>query len=417
MGIFWRSVTITLINDTNCKLELKHEKLNEGDWSDGQTPPLQIEKNNQVVWKSEQREYFGGTNGFVEYKINVGSENKEIKFYLSWDNPFFLENGYEYRIIGDCEGEFELLCSGGKGNDAIVDFHLTSPENKIRHLSSWMCKIKDGTSISHISIPGTHNSCAQYAPHNEYFRNKTICQDKSIEWQLYNGIRFLDIRCKAKDGIFAIHHSTVYQKINFGDVIDICISFLKENPSETILMRIKREDINYLEIINSDQKNKEINDKRNKEFLNIFNTHYKNYHQHMYLENAIPLIEYVRGKLVIISNVSTLKGIPWDNIKVQDNYKANDVKEKKGDIDKHINDAIRCHKDHNTLFINFINVQGGLLKSIGEFASELNLHLLNVIKEKRTGINYGLGIFPMDFPNHTNGLIKEIIELNFLHNK
>ncbi|PHM27526.1 phosphatidylinositol-specific phospholipase C domain-containing protein [Xenorhabdus innexi] len=104
----------------------------------------------------------------------------------------------------------------------------------------WMKNIDDKKSIALLSVPGTHESCATYSPDRDLF-GVIICQTLSVETQLQKGIRFLDIRCRAIDGIFAIHHDLVYQKINFGDVLNQCIDFLSSHPSETIFMRIKQE--------------------------------------------------------------------------------------------------------------------------------------------------------------------------------
>ena len=90
--------------------------------------------------------------------------------------------------------------------------------------------------IDTISIPGTHDSGADVSP-----AGWVGTQDWSILQQLYNGVRFLDIRCRHINNIFAIHHGSFYLNKVFGDVLRDVTQFLRENPSETVLMRVKEE--------------------------------------------------------------------------------------------------------------------------------------------------------------------------------
>ncbi len=155
--------------------------------------------------------------------------------------------------------------------------------------NNWMSAIQDGSPISEISIPGTHDSCARFEKNLIH----TQCQWFSITQQLNRGIRFLDIRCKFKaddekgctQGIyFPIHHATTFQHIFFEEVQAQCIAFLTENPSEFILMNVQME-------YEGDG-----NDFREK-FLELTAPYQTVY---WYMKDTIPAINECRGRIVLI---------------------------------------------------------------------------------------------------------------------
>lgn len=114
------------------------------------------------------------------------------------------------------------------------------------HLSSWMGKLKDETPLSALSIPGTHNSptCHRALP-------SVRCQATSPPEQLENGVRFFDIRVQpenpndlSKDQLILVHSvfpiSLTGPKY-FRDLVNEVFAFLDRNPSETVIMSVKRE--------------------------------------------------------------------------------------------------------------------------------------------------------------------------------
>ena len=114
------------------------------------------------------------------------------------------------------------------------------------NLNSWMHDLKDETPVSALSIPGTHNSptCHRALP-------SVRCQAASPREQLENGVRFFDIRLQIenpedpqKDGLILVHSvfpisltGTKY----FRDLVNEVHSFLDQNPTETLIMSVKRE--------------------------------------------------------------------------------------------------------------------------------------------------------------------------------
>lgn len=103
--------------------------------------------------------------------------------------------------------------------------------------AEWMKTIADGESLTHISIPGTHDSGATLS----LFDSAGKCQDASITEQLNFGARFLDIRLKAVGDELHLYHGAVDQEKTFASVLDASYSFLDAHPSETILMSVQEE--------------------------------------------------------------------------------------------------------------------------------------------------------------------------------
>lgn len=103
----------------------------------------------------------------------------------------------------------------------------------------------DDTYLSEINIAGTHDSATAYVA----MENTARCQDKTIAEQLRMGVRLLDIRLTKKGNEFYLVHSLAdcysdknkTQRMTFGEVLDTCKSFLKDNPKETLIISIKQD--------------------------------------------------------------------------------------------------------------------------------------------------------------------------------
>lgn len=100
---------------------------------------------------------------------------------------------------------------------------------------SWMSGIPNSSSLSEVTMPGTHNTMALFGG------ALAECQSWSLASQLRAGVRFLDIRLRHVKGNLTIHHGVSYQRAHFGHVLQGVVDFLEEYPSETVLMRIKEE--------------------------------------------------------------------------------------------------------------------------------------------------------------------------------
>ncbi|KAK8196480.1 hypothetical protein M8818_006645 [Zalaria obscura] len=114
------------------------------------------------------------------------------------------------------------------------------------NLNCWMRELSDPTPLSAISIPGTHNS-----PTHHKALPSVRCQAVSTRVQLENGVRFLDIRVQpespddpSKDALILVHGvfpiSLTGPKY-FRSLLQTVQDFLAANPSETVMMSVKRE--------------------------------------------------------------------------------------------------------------------------------------------------------------------------------
>lgn len=121
-------------------------------------------------------------------------------------------------------------------------------------LTSWMDSIPGDRKLFDINIPGTHDS-GSYAElisgTSENIGSRFHCQSLSINQQLNAGVRFIDLRGYAKsdnpdikigvchgDGPLGLDPRFV---LSFNDVLDACVIFVRQHPTETIIILVKRD--------------------------------------------------------------------------------------------------------------------------------------------------------------------------------
>lgn len=207
----------------------------------------------------------------------------------------------------------------------------------------WMEAIDDNTKLSELSIPGSHETMALYG-----LASFGQCQEMNLEDQLNLGIRFIDIRCKysgqGDNANFEIYHGFLSQKATFEDVLNVVIKFLTDNPSETVLMRVKQE---YSEIGDAE-----------------FNRAFKQYVQknpNWFWDNGgknyqIPKLKDIRGKIVVLYNVGGLNfGLSYPhNFTIQDEYQPNSQDDKWVLVKKHL-DAAESDLSGNQIYLNYLS--------------------------------------------------------------
>lgn len=109
-------------------------------------------------------------------------------------------------------------------------------------LASWMRELRDEYPLSMLSIPGTHNS-----PTYHVALPSVRCQAVPVRTQLAHGVRFLDVRvsCSRASDHLALVHSAFPVALTgarwLADLLAECYAFLDANPSEVLLMSLKRE--------------------------------------------------------------------------------------------------------------------------------------------------------------------------------
>ncbi len=165
------------------------------------------------------------------------------------------------------------------------------PHHSENYYQKWMSEIPDSLPLSAISIPGTHNS------HTHYRALPSVrCQVVDIKTQLENGIRFLDIRIQpahatdvSKKDFYLVHGAfpaSLKGTKYFEPILQVCYDFLEHNPSETIIMSLKREGVGGA----TDQHVAKMLEKW------YFGTR----REMWYTEPKIPYLKEVRGKIVLV---------------------------------------------------------------------------------------------------------------------
>jgi 1-phosphatidylinositol phosphodiesterase len=105
-------------------------------------------------------------------------------------------------------------------------------------MRDWMSKVKDGTNITKMAIPGTHDSGAYSA----WVPPLTRAQDHSIAQQLNIGVRALDVRVGQTNFFnYKVFHGPIDQGITVESVFEDIDKFLDENPSEFVILMLKQE--------------------------------------------------------------------------------------------------------------------------------------------------------------------------------
>ncbi|KAF2447492.1 PLC-like phosphodiesterase [Karstenula rhodostoma CBS 690.94] len=169
--------------------------------------------------------------------------------------------------------------------------HLTIHTHHLPNYARWMQGLPDTLPLSAISIPGTHNS------HTHYRALPSVrCQVVDVRTQLDNGIRFLDIRVQpasatdtSKRDLYLVHGAFPISLTGtkyLDPVLNACYAFLEANPSETILVSLKREGVGSA---------------TDAHLAAILQKHYFLPNaEKWYAGAAIPYLHSARGKLVLV---------------------------------------------------------------------------------------------------------------------
>ncbi|CAF0720979.1 unnamed protein product [Brachionus calyciflorus] len=216
-------------------------------------------------------------------------------------------------------------------------------DDDLKSNTNWMSMLPDNLSILNISIPGTHNSASRTS--GNYF---VKCQSLTIEQQLNAGIRFLDLRLRHIENVFALHHDIIFLKLFFGDVLNLIENFLIKNPTETILIRAKEEYKPH---------------KNNRSFNQTFESYFKRY-QKVFWKGSTrnPTIGDLRGKILLIKNfASETLGLEYNQFEIQDDYYLNHnwkLYNKWLKVKAHLLIANSSYKSTHNGFINYLSGSG-----------------------------------------------------------
>src|SRR4051794_34770258 len=116
-----RSTRVVIHNELNVPLTHVEDNLSGGDWTEPLRPPPVIGPGATMWWQSESADWSvgTGTEGRARYRIGADAEMD-----VHWNNPFVGLCFYEQGI----SGPYGLYFSGGKGDNAEVNYTLISNE-------------------------------------------------------------------------------------------------------------------------------------------------------------------------------------------------------------------------------------------------------------------------------------------------
>lgn len=227
------------------------------------------------------------------------------------------------------------------GDDWKSYSHESETDNE---LSDWMSYVEGDKKITELTLMGTHDTMALYGG------DIAQTQSLSLSEQLKAGIRVFDIRCRALEGDFFIHHGPVYQNAKLDNVFDTMTDFLRDHPSETLIVQMKQE---YSSV-------------GDYEFSKIYNKYRIWYDSYIWKSNnKIPTLNEVRGKIVIMNRwydggLDYHVGLHWDifvdaldEYHLRDNWALYDKYE-------HIKNRLsRLTVDPNKFKVTFLSGSGG----------------------------------------------------------
>lgn len=318
--------------------------------------------------------------------------------------------------------KYEISVSG------VNKFKFRSKLNTL----GWMSKLDQKTSLTALSIPGTHDS-GTFKISSASFGAK--CQNYDIKHQLQDGIRFLDIRLVNDSNTLdplRLYHGIISCDLTFGEVLNSCEAFLKQYPSETILMSVN-------------------NEKSGQNISKNFIQYLKKYSSLYYKGDTIPSLGEAKGKIVFFyrfdldtdnsgidknkvgvrfgvwKDDATFETVNAHNQKfyIEDNYQSYDTRKKVKYVQENLERAAKKGSNNESmLYVTFNSIAFGVFHHTpyqyawggGGVNPAMNpwLETYTRYSGKRR-----LGIILLDFYNNgggnpvENALIEHIIQSNY----
>lgn len=259
-------------------------------------------------------------------------------------------------------------------------------------LKRWMGKTAGNTPINMMDIPGTHDSLAFDLTGfvGSIVPSSAKTQNMNIWDQLCFGCRYFDIRIDQElNGC----HGVVDCRNGLNDTIELISKFLEANNTEFVLMRIKNE----RGVENKEAFNKKMDD--------LFNS-YENLFWKNNLTSGWPLLNDVRGKVIVLDNLndhyffSKGYGYEYGNVGkfvIQDDYDAPNEEVKLSEIKENID----LPYDPEKLKINHVSAVGTAagIMWLGwtpeDYAKYLNPKVIDFTVNKN--VDCVMGVIAFDF--------------------
>lgn len=380
------------------------------------------------------------------------------------DRSFFIQEVFQSGTLGaeTCRQTWNRFYNN---LIAIKDFARYIPA------AQWMAAVDDAKSLTELTIPGTHDSCAYDVSSINYgyllylleilpaaepvtlflkallalgtpiaihvTRSLAQCQTLDIPSQLNKGIRFLDIRLKKEGSTLQAYHGIIKLPLTLPEIMGACYDFLGHNPGETIVVCIN----------NEGSGSNPIDD--------LVAAEIAQHAEKWYTGTLVPQLRQVRGKVLLLRRYAAATaanqiGIDarsvWPNAKnpqvenvrndhgqyfsIQDDYNGYELTELDHKFKNHVKPFLELAADKKypgNLFINFTSGMGihgivvlpppvypkTLAKGEESYSSfqGTNKLLLDDLNGKEKA---ALGLIPMDFPEYpaSGMLIRKLFQTN-----
>jgi 1-phosphatidylinositol phosphodiesterase len=272
----------------------------------------------------------------------------------------------------------------------------------------WMANISNNTLLSDLSIPGTHDTATGLRTLIPFIQT----QSWGLASQLLAGVRFIDMRLASAFNSLWVVHGPVFlpappgifptPRGNFLVDLAVCKAFLALNPTETIIMSVKK-DNSWLAWTST------------RSFQTIFNNCVRSNPGLFYTANTIPELGAVRGKIVLVSREPGIGGIPWKEppFNIQDAYEVTNVQTKVEAVFNHLYRAA-IDTSSSDWYINFASGTG-LPSNPLITPQAVALATNGIVFHALEGEKGRFGTIIMDFPGE--GVIQRIIDTNPMLNR
>lgn len=191
---------------------------------------------------------------------NVAADAQMARFYIL---PVQLKGGITV-TIEDTDGNFYTKKTTTDVGNTTEDFTVKESNNNAlvaakpyykkvnfgaastAKKGDWMATIPGNVWLHTLSIPGAHDA-ATYNITSVLYQS-AYTQSLTIEEQLKAGVRAFDLRVPYKGvdspttATVNIYHGIVNTKVLFKDAMDYLVSFVKNNPTETVVVVVNKEE-------------------------------------------------------------------------------------------------------------------------------------------------------------------------------
>ncbi|WP_441247452.1 phosphatidylinositol-specific phospholipase C domain-containing protein [Kitasatospora sp. McL0602] len=293
--------------------------------------------------------------------------------------------------------------------------------------ADWMKNISGTTSLAALSLPGTHETLATHGIEISKTQEDFGDSAGTLAAQLERGIRAVDIRVRVtQNQYFAIHHGPQYQNANFDDVLTKAQAFLRQHPSETIVMRLRAECPRPTGgVTDCTNDPSTVNSKNIESIFDGYASRYSNLFYDASVAKgtraAVPVLSSVRGKIVLGSfdNVDDQYGISGFNDRTEDDWSDPGVNKKWDEVQANIGQAVADRGGH--MFVTYTSASGigaspfAYAGGSGWDPTRKEPSVLGINPRLMRYLNGGggnghLGIIMMDYPGWA--LVEDIIARN-----